>query len=371
MSPFVLNNLALFFFCGLSLTTFFYYIVPKRWSLNVISFITLLFLGVASPLSCLWLTLTSLFVWGILKWNYKKISYIVGILSVISLAFLVSQYLTRFNNEFLPGSIVFLGIAYYTCRHIHVLIEVYKETIRVVSLEDYLNYQFFLPALLNGPIHRFPHFIRECQRRYFSWKFIFQGAERILYGYVKIILIGNFLLNLKLNFWMAENVSPGLGQQYMQSAMNWLMIYFVFSGYMDVALGFTKMWGMQLEENFNHPLLAKSLIEFWQRWHITLSTWCKDYIYFPALAYSRNAFLAVLLAMLGIGLWHQFSLYYVCWAIYQALGIVLCRMNQRFDFFNLQKFSQLLRDMIARIATWGWLISAGPCIKFLLPKLGL
>lgn len=218
--------------------------------------------------------------------------------------------------------------------------------------------------MMNGPIHNFSHFLRECQRRVFSIKNVFQGMERILYGYVKIIFIGNYLLNYGLSFWITSFLkNEGMISGFLNSMNSWLILYAVFSGYTDVALGFSKIWGIKLEENFYHPLWAKNLIEFWQRWHITLSKWCKDYIYLPISAYSRSHVLAVFAAMIAIGLWHQLSLYYFLWALYQGTGLIICRVYQTSkDPFKLKKLPLLIQNTIFRCLTWGWLISAKPLI---------
>jgi D-alanyl-lipoteichoic acid acyltransferase DltB (MBOAT superfamily) len=102
-----------------------------------------------------------------------------------------------------------------------------------------------------------------------------------------------------------------------------------FPGYSDVAIGFALMLGLRVGENFNYPFFARSINEFWQRWHISLSMWCKDYVYMPVLSLGRSPLGAILFSMLAIALWHEFSLRYVAWGIYHALGIAVWHLFQR------------------------------------------
>jgi alginate O-acetyltransferase complex protein AlgI len=366
MNSCVTNHLSFCFFCALCVTSVIYFLAPDKWKLNVIAIATFIFMSIFAPLSCLWLTISTLLVSGAIRYNQNKI--VIAIL-VVSLAFLISQYATHSPNTY--TSVTLLGIAYYTCRHIHVLADVYNNKIQRISLLDYCHYIFFLPVMIYGPIHRYPHFMRACQRRCFIWGDLFQGLERVLYGYAKVILIGQYIFNIKIDLWLHEHVGLSFNAQILYSANSFMVLYAVFSGYTDVALGFAKIWGINIEENFNYPLKARNLIEFWQRWHITLSRWCKDYIYLPVLAYSRNPVLSIILAMIGIGVWHQLTYFYLLWACYQALGIILCRLYQRFDPFQLRKLPAVLSHTLTRLATFSWLFSAKPVIVLLLLKLGL
>ncbi len=361
------DYLSISFFFALCITTVFYFLMPNKWQLSMVSIATFIFLLLLSPLSCAWLSMSTLLVG--LSLRYKKTKTGLLIL-IISLVFLLNQYFTQpLRTDIIPTSILFLGIAYYTCRHIHVLVECYKGKIHEVSLINYIHYIFFLPVIVNGPINRYLHFIRACQRRCFSYEHLFQSLERILYGYAKVIIIGNYFLNLQVTLWLHRYLTQSFFSQLVFSANSWCVLYAVFSGYTDIALGFSKIWGFTIEENFNRPYLAKNLIEFWQRWHITLSQWCKDYIYLPMLAYSRTASFSVICAMIGIGLWHQLSVFYLFWASYQALGIILCRVYQRRDFLQLHKLPLPLQHAITRVATFGWLFSAKPIIILLVTQL--
>lgn len=368
MHELAVNNLSLFFFLGLCITTIIYFILPQRWKLDGVAVCTGLFLWTISPLSLTWILISTLMTWYASKIKTSQTKYILIITSILCLVFLLYQFVEN-DSHLVSQSIILIGIGYYTCRNIHVLIELYKGTISSLSLRQYLHYQLFLPVILNGPIHRYHHFVRQCQRCHYSWDNTFDSAERILYGSFKVIFIGSYLLSAKFKYLLNNYEISGFFLQFLLSMDDWLILYAVFSGYMDIALGFAKIWGFSLEENFNSPFLARNLIDFWQRWHISLSSWCKDYIYTPVIAHSRNGILAAFLAMMAIALWHNVSLYYFLWGLYQALGIMLFRAYQKINFVPLQKLPNFINRFIAQVTTFTWLVSAKPIIQILLLKL--
>jgi alginate O-acetyltransferase complex protein AlgI len=226
--------------------------------------------------------------------------------------------------------IVPLGLSYYTLKTMHYAIEGWKNTLPSHTFSQYLTYQFFLPTLMAGPINRFQEFHRSlCRRRWDSVLFS-SGCERVLYGYVKVVCLSNYLVSTKLLPLIGTHTMEGTAPRaYLDCLAYGLNLYFQFSGYSDVAIGFALMLGLRVGENFNFPFLARSINEFWQRWHISLSLWCKDYVFMPVFSFGRSPLGAILFSMLGIALWHEFSLRYVAWGIYHALGIATWHLFQR------------------------------------------
>ena len=217
-----------------------------------------------------------------------------------------------------------VGGAFFTLRGLHVVAEWWMGRMAVPSVRDSLRYHLFLPVLASGPIHRAPHFERELRRRRWDPEMFWSGAERALRGLVLLYVCSGVLEKLrdKVPVWNL----PGFFDSWMDSTLAWIDLYFVFAGATDFALGVALMIGLRLEENFNRPWAARSLPEFWTRWHMSLTLWVRDYVFRPVLAMSRRPVLAVGAAMLVIGLWHEFSAYYVLWSGWQALGIVLSRI---------------------------------------------
>ena len=284
---------------------------------------------------------------------------------LIATVFLIYQGIKQYGQSSwtIPAMI---GLSYYSCRHIHVLLEMYKKNLPSMSLRSYLYYQLFLPTLMAGPIHRYPNFIRQCERRRLDGIQLSCGMERVLYGYAQVIVIGNYLLDKKIGHILTPMADHFTGL-WLVSTKDWLYLYSVFNGYTDVALGFSLILGFRIEENFNAPLKAVNLIDFWQRWHITLSSWCRDYVFSPVQAFTRNQFIAVSAAMIALGIWHQLSLYYILWGLYHALGITLCRRYQMLnDPLNLHRLPPFLRHGVTRTATFAWLTGGMPLITTLL-----
>ena len=145
-----------------------------------------------------------------------------------------------------------------------------------------------------------------------------------------------------------------------RSAIEWGALYFTFAGFTAIALGTSLMIGLQLEENFDRPWAATNLIDFWMRWHMTLTRWCRDYVFRPVTALTRSALAGLVMAMLAIGLWHEFSFYYVAWSAWQVLGIVLTRTGIR--RLPLARIPGAVRVVLGPISVLGWLSLASPVI---------
>ena len=246
-----------------------------------------------------------------------------------------------------------VGIAYSTLRHIHVLIEYYLRRIPTPTLRDYARYHLLLPVMLAGPIHRLPHFQRQCERRRWSAEEFFSGAERALFGLAMVVVLGEYI---------GDKVQAALGSignnfvgQWLLSAIDWFQLYFRFAGLTSIALGLCLMIGLTLEENFNQPWRARNLVEFWTRWHMTLSLWCRDYVFFPVAAYFRSALIGIFCAMLVMGLWHQFSLFL------RTVGFLSGGRDRAVADLSQDQF-----------AIW-FQTAAGPCdgIRFAPPRVGL
>jgi alginate O-acetyltransferase complex protein AlgI len=219
-----------------------------------------------------------------------------------------------------------LGLAFFCLRWIHYLFESYKGTLRPHTFAEYCCYQFLPSTLPAGPIHRFDEFLRDLRRKRWDPTLFSYGGQRVLYGLVKLIVIGNYLLGEQLTHALAYRAAqPTLGGTYVSAVLFWLKLYVLFSGYSDVAIGFAAAMGFKVRENFNWPFLARNIRDFWQRWHNSLASWCRDYVFTPILSATRSQAIAVLGAMIVLGLWHDVSLRYLIWGAYHGCGIAMFR----------------------------------------------
>lgn len=320
-----MNLLSITLFSWLVVTAVLTWFVPRKYSSHFIALSTILFLYYFAGISLLILLLSTLFVYFFTSRSRANAAILLTLIAFIASVFVYFKIRSD-SNMFGGGveSLIPLGLSYYTFRQIHYIFEKIKGKLPVHSFPDYLLYIFFLPTFIVGPINRFPQFLRDLRRRRPDQAYFSSGLERIVYGYAKIIILADFLVNLKLQFLLNQNVSETTFlYAYLQSWIRWMNLYFQFSGYSDIAIGFSLLMGFRVMENFNYPFLAVNINDFWKRWHISLTSWVRDYIYMPVVSKTRNRTIAIILAMVIIGLWHEFSLRYVLWGAYHGAGIAV------------------------------------------------
>lgn len=222
-----------------------------------------------------------------------------------------------------------LGLSYYSFRCLHYLIERYKGAIPPHDLRSVAGYLFFLPTIIVGPIHRFAQYERDVRRlRWDSWKFS-EGLTRIVYGYFKIMVLAVFLVSEEFGQFTESLFDTHLwAATYLHAVELTFYGYLMFAGYSDIAIGFGLLLGFRVMENFNWPFIRRNISEFWKCWHISLSSWVREYVYKTVFATSRNAALAAVLTMVIFGLWHEISFRYIAWGAYHGAGIALWQWFQ-------------------------------------------
>lgn len=344
-------------------TVVLFWLTPHTYRMVLVAVITLLFLSYQSTISALFLMTSSVMTFFCAKKSLtdnkqRSLYFIIVILSSFFLLFhIISHHLYH-----LP---LIIGFSYVICRQIHFIVEVSRQNITSFTLKDYLVYQFYLPVIYSGPVHRYDNFTRQIERMHFDYSHFSLGIERVIYGYFKLIVISNYLINGKLSALVSTaHFQHSLFSLYLTSCMQWISLYLAFSGLTDVALGFSSMMGLKLEENFNSPYKATNLIDFWQRWHISLTSWVRDYVFKPVFLKSRSQILAVFSALIVIAVWHEVSWHYFLWGIYQAVGILLCRTYQ-IGKDLLAKLPWIMETAIKRFATFFWLLSFLPLMDLL------
>ena len=338
---------------------------PIRYHADIIASITGLFLIVFSPLSALLLFTSSLLVYRLAASKHRShhLTVLTGVI-YCGLQFFLIRGLQLYQYNLGVQIPTVMGLAYYTCRHIHYIIEVFQGNIKP-DFRQYLRYQFFLPAMLAGPIHRYANFQRQSGRRRLDKKQISNALERILYGYVKIVVLGNYFIAWEVELRRVALDLNGFMTLWLESVQGWIYLYFQFSGWTDVAIGFALLMGFRLEENFNWPIRAVNLMDFWRRWHMTLSAWCRDYVFTPTMAATRKPSISVGAAMVAMGLWHELSLAYILWGIYHALGIAFAQrfivLVRNYNFLQLLTSSRAWTP-VARVLTFNFIVMGGPLL---------
>jgi len=298
------------------------WLLPERWQMLPIVLATAFFLAWVSPLSLVVLAFTALSGYYIIKLYPSLTTAILIVIIQVTAIFLFFKLEYGVEYSLLRNSILPLGLSYYSFRQIHYAFEAYKQKLPEHSITDYISYMFFLPTILIGPINRFQPFLKHLQRRRWDSVLFSLGLERILYGMAKITVLGNWLFAFKLNnyIYSIKSDHPWLAD-YLETVSYVGNTYVQFAGYSDVAIGLSMLLGFKITENFNYPFIAANIADFWKRWHISLSEWCRDYVFYPFLGMTRNAIISILMSMLVLGAWHEISLRYLLWGGMHALAI--------------------------------------------------
>lgn len=307
------------------LTVGLYWLAPREARLWLLAALTLAFVAVLSPLSAAILTGLTAFVAVVARrptlTGLQTVVAAAGI-AVILMAFKVKL---AWEGGLAAGAFLLpLGISYYSFRCIHVVIERYRGHLPPVATQDLIGYLFFLPTIVTGPIHRIDDWLHDRRRQRFDPVLLSEGAERILYGYGKIVILGNWLVTGQMGATIAALPhQQGPLATYLTIAQYGLNVYFQFSGYSDIAIGFARMLGFRVIENFNWPYLQPNISAFWRSWHISLSQWCRDYLYGPVVSLTRAPAVGVMTVMVVIGLWHEITLRFLLWGAWHGAGLIV------------------------------------------------
>jgi alginate O-acetyltransferase complex protein AlgI len=335
------------------------WMVPATFALDVVAAWTALVLAVLAPASAAWLLATALLTPLMLQAGERTghRNFVAGLWAAVLIAAFVAA---RFTT-----GVLWIGGAFFTLRALHVVGDWWMGRLAVPSLRAHLRYQFFLPVIAAGPIDRFETFERQATRRRWDAPLFLEGMERTLLGAFSTFVIAGWgiehardALALPMQQW------NGFLRDWGISVAEWVSLYFVFSGFSSIALGLSLMIGLRLEENFDRPWAARTLIDFWMRWHMTLTGWCRDYVFRPVTALSRSALVGLFAAMLAVGLWHEFSAYYVLWAGWQVLGVVLTRLAMR--HFGFDRVPSGVSAVFGPLFVLSWLSLARPVLSRLL-----
>ena len=218
-----------------------------------------------------------------------------------------------------------IGISFYTFQVISYVIDVYRGTVAAQkSYIDMAMYISMFPQLIAGPIVRYSDIEGQLRTREHSAQKVAQGIRRFIIGLSKKVLIANQLGELIDAYGSASE--PSVLFVWLYAVACTLQIYFDFSGYSDMAIGLGKIFGFDFPENFNYPYISKSITEFWRRWHMSLGTWFRDYVYIP-LGGNRvkkwRWFLNILIVWALTGLWHGAAWNFVVWGLYMAFFLIL------------------------------------------------
>ncbi|MCB9792494.1 MAG: MBOAT family protein [Alphaproteobacteria bacterium] len=305
---------------------------PPRWRAGVIALGSAALLATVAPLVVLGLGLWSAAFYALLghprhqRWAAPL--FFVGLIGQLLLFKAAPPALLGLDALVVP-----LGLSFFTFKLLHYGIERARGTLAPHGLADLLAWVFLFPIFTAGPIERFDHHLGH--RAPGPWREdLAQGLTRVAHGLIKKFVFADLVLRSLQPAQPPEVLLAQLSQMHplqVQATLglSFLWLYMDFSGYCDVAIGACRLMGVQVAENFNWPVVARNVSEFWQRWHISLSAWCQAYVYLPMIGLTRNPYLAALVTFVTMGLWHAVAWHWVAWGLWHALGVVANMRWQR------------------------------------------
>lgn len=328
-----------------------YFITPKKYRNYILLIFSIIFYMYGEPKYVILMLVEILVAYfGALlidKYKSKEIFLITIIIHIGLLC--VFKYTDLFIgtiNSIFKTNISFLnialpiGISFYTFQILSYVIDVYRGKVKVQkNILKLATYVSLFPQLIAGPIVRYETICDELDNRDETIEKFSLGVRRFIIGLAKKVLIANMLGELCTKFSLVDERSVLFYWIFAISYM--LQVYFDFSAYSDMAIGLGKMFGFTFLENFNYPFISKSITEFWRRWHISLSSWFKDYVYIP-LGGSRKGTLKlvrnVLIVWFLTGIWHGAAYNFILWGLFIGVFLVIEKLWLSKYISKLPKF---------------------------------
>ncbi|OQX79023.1 MAG: hypothetical protein B6D61_04260 [Bacteroidetes bacterium 4484_249] len=249
-----------------------------------------------------------------------------------------------------------IGISFYTFQSLSYLIDIYrKETNYQKNILRLGLYISLFPQLIAGPIVRYHDIAKQLQSRTVSFEKFSYGVQRFLTGLAKKILIANSFAYIADDIFVVIPADLSASAAWLGVISYTLQIYFDFSGYSDMAIGLGSIFGFKILENFNFPYIARSIRDFWRRWHISLSTWFRDYLYIP-LGGNRKGnirtYVNLIIVFFLTGLWHGASWNFVAWGMIHGFFLILERTGGEKILNKLWKPLQHLYTLFIVLMAW-------------------
>lgn len=248
-----------------------------------------------------------------------------------------------------------LGVSFFVFQGISYLVDVYRGTIHATSsLLNFATYKALFPQLIAGPIVRYRDVAKELVHRDVDADIFYEGVRRFVIGFCKKVLLADVFAVTADAIFAVPASDLSAGAAWLGAISYGLQIYFDFSAYSDMAIGMALMMGFRFPENFNYPYSAVSIKDFWRRWHITLSTWFRDYLYVPLGGNRKGAFrtyLNLVIVFALTGLWHGASWTFVVWGMWHGLFMVLERLT-KFDQLPIPRLVRHLYVLLVVLVGW-------------------
>lgn len=361
-----------FMFAYLPITLLAYYLVPRQGRNIFLFIVNLIFYGWGEPRLVLLMVFNIFFnyIGGWLVDKYradakkKKLFLIltcvldIGILAVFKYTGMITETLNMLPFLNIPELQISLpiGISFYTFQTMSYVIDVYRDDAPVSkNFINFGTYVALFPQLIAGPIVRYRDIAEQLVNRRETLEMFTKGVKLFMVGLAKKVIIANTMGTLTTNIFATTDENGVVGTWVGMIAYTF-QIYFDFSGYSDMACGLGNMMGFEFLKNFNYPYIAKSITDFWRRWHISLSTWFKEYVYIP-LGGNRKGVKRQILNLLIVwgltGLWHGAAYNFVLWGLYYGLLLIIEKFVLKKFLDRLPSFVQHIYTLFIIIIGWG------------------
>ena len=350
-------------------TVIFYYFFQR--SFYVLLFSSIIFYASFSFQYCFLFLLICLinYLFGILIEKYRKTSIFVFAIVCNILVLIYFRYTGFFleNIGFLiPANssrlfidiVVPLGISFFLFEFLHYLIDVYRGSLAIKNFGKFVLFPFFFPSQIAGPIKRYELFLPQIsQTKRIDWNLVEDGIFLLVKGFFKkIVIADNLLLLVEPGFTGNADTLTTLVSVYAFT----FQIFFDFSGYTDIGRGSAALFGIKIPINFNQPYLATNIQEFWRRWHMTLMSWFRDYLYIP-LGGSRKGnvrqFINTMIVFSVSGLWHGAAWHFVLWGVYNGILVSIARLFSFKNKYYTFRFIRLVFLIFTfQLVSFGWIL---------------
>lgn len=366
-----MNILSYSFLILILLTIPLYHFLPQKIRPAFLIICGLVFYMWASPLLVLYplaVTVLSFIFGSVLSKTkpYRKLILAFGIANILCLL-LFTKYipycLSLFSIKTGFSIIVPLGISYFSLEAVGYLVDVYRNCDSVMSLVQLLEFFFFYPKILSGPICKTGELIPQLDNAAdTSPRSLSDGFVRMLIGLFKKAVLADNLSKVVDTAFSSPSQTPGPALV-ICAILYSLQLYFDFSGYMDIVIGSAQCFGITLPENFKTPYFSASIKEFWNRWHITLSGWYRDYVYFP-MGGSRKSFQKTIVNILIVfflsGLWHGTGITFLLWGLWHGILRCIETICAQINKGNILKHKQIPKALkvtgVFMAVTFGWIL---------------
>lgn len=364
----------IFLWFFLPIVLIMYFISNKTFKNIILLISSLLFYAWGEPKYILLMILSIAlnYVFGLLINKYRGKDRIILIIAIVSNLWLLGYFkyynffATNVNKIFshellgVKNIILPIGISFYTFQILSYIIDLYRKEIKVQkNIFNLALYVSFFPQLIAGPIVKYKDIENEINDRKIDLELFASGVRKFVYGLGKKVIFANTLALIVDTIYSYDISQLNTPIVWLAAIAYTLQIYFDFSGYSDMAIGLGRMFGFHFPENFNLPYVSESITEFWRRWHISLSTWFKQYLYIP-LGGNRKGklrtYINLFIVFFATGLWHGASWNFIVWGgIFYGTILVIEKLFLK-SLLDKNKYKILNHIYVMLIVIVGWVL---------------